>query len=144
MFQRILVGWDGSRPARRALDLAVDIARRYQAEICAVSVAHAPAHAETQADLAESVDAARRYLTETLASVRDRADRVGVPLEHVVVEGDHPAEDLLRYAHEHAFDLVVVGHHRGRAGRLRLHGVAEKLVAEGEIPVLSVTEANGT
>jgi nucleotide-binding universal stress UspA family protein len=144
MFQRILIAWDGSRPARRALDVAVDLARRYQAEIVAVSVAHSPGHAETEADRAESVDAARAYLTASFADVRDRADRIGVPLEQVVIEGDHPADDLLGYAHEHGFDLVVAGHHRGRrGGRVLFHGLVDRLVAAGTITVLVVSEGNG-
>jgi nucleotide-binding universal stress UspA family protein len=144
MFQRILLAWDDSKPARRALDLAIDLARRYEAEIVAASVAHSPAHAETEADRVESVGAARLHLVESLASVRDRADRVGVPLEHVVIEGEHPAEDLLSYAHEHGFDLVVVGHHRGgRTGRFLLHGLAERLVDASSVPVLVVGGGNG-
>jgi nucleotide-binding universal stress UspA family protein len=144
MFQRILIAWDGSRPARRALDIGIDLARRYQAEVVAVSIAHSPGHAETEADRLESVEAARLYLTDTFRRVRDRADRIGVPLEQVVIEGDHPAEDLLAYAHDHGFDLIVAGHHRGsRSGRLLLHGLTERLVAAGTIPVLVVAETNG-
>jgi nucleotide-binding universal stress UspA family protein len=102
------------------------------------------AHAETEADRLESVEAARRQLVESFAGVRDRADRIGVPLEHVVIEGDHPAEDLLSYAHEHGFDLVVAGHHRGgRAGRFLLHGLAERLVDTSSVPVLVVGDENG-
>ncbi len=142
MFQRILIAWDGSEAARRALDLAVDLARRYDAEIVAGSVANSPAHAETEADRLESVEAARRHLEESLAKVRDRADRVGVRLEHAIIEGDHPPDDLLAYAHEHAFDLVVAGHHRrSRAGRVVLHGFAEKLAMAGTIPVLIVGDS---
>jgi nucleotide-binding universal stress UspA family protein len=141
MIQQILIAWDGSPPARHALDLAIDFARRYEAELVAASVAHSPAHAETEADRAESVDAARTYLEETLISVADRASRVGVPLEHVIIEGDNPAEDILRYAHEHGIDLIVVGHHRNRrTGRFLLHGVAERMIAHAEIPVLVVSE----
>jgi nucleotide-binding universal stress UspA family protein len=146
MFQRILIAWDGSHVARRALDVAIDLARRYGGELCAVSVAYSPAHAETAADRAESVDAARAHLTDTFGRVDDRAERAGVTLEHIVIEGDHPASDLLDYAHEHAFDLIVAGHHRsGRAGRLLLRGVPEGLVASAAIPVLIVGEpVNGT
>jgi nucleotide-binding universal stress UspA family protein len=141
MLQQILIAWDGSRPARRAFDVALDLARRYDAELVAVSVAHSPAHAETEADRVESVDAARRYLEQTLDTVRDRADRIGVPLEHVVVEGDAPAAGILRYAHEHGLDLLVVGHHRTRrAGRFLLHGLAERLIAEATLPVLVVSD----
>lgn len=144
MFQRILIVWDGSQVARRALDVGIDLARRYDAELVAGSVAHSPAHAETEADRTESADAARRHLEGTLEQVRDRADRVGVPLTHEVLEGDRPAEDLLGYAHEHGFDLLVVGHHRSsRGGRVLLHGVSEQLVAAAELPVLVVGERNG-
>ena len=145
MLQQILIAWDGSRPALRAYDTALDLARRYDAELTAVSVAHSPAHAETRADRAESVDAARAYLEETLAAVRDRAERVGVPLDHQIIEGAHPAEDILGYAHEHGFDLVVAGHHRGRRrpGRLVLHGLADRLVAHADLPVLIAGDRGG-
>jgi nucleotide-binding universal stress UspA family protein len=140
MFQRLLLAWDGSPPAQRALDVAVGIARRYGGEIVAVSVAHSPTHAETEEDRLESVDAARRYLERSFARVRDRADRAGVEIEHVVVEGDQPADDLIRYAHDRDFDLVVAGRHRGRRspGRLVLHGLADRLVSHSDVPVLIV------
>jgi nucleotide-binding universal stress UspA family protein len=141
MFQRILIAWDGSRIARRALDVAIDLARRYGGELVAVSVANSPAHAETAADRAESVQAARSHLVETVERVRDRAERAGVDLEHVVIEGDRPAEDLLAYAHAHAFDLIIVGRHRkGRAGRLLLRHVPERLVSDADVPILIVGE----
>jgi nucleotide-binding universal stress UspA family protein len=140
MIQQILVAWDGSAPAHHALDLAIDLARRYEAELVAASVAYSPAHAETEADRLESVDAARRYLEETFLAVAERAARVGVPLRHVIVEGVRPADDLLGYAHEHGFDLVVVGHHRNRrSGRFFLHGLAERMIAHADIPILVVS-----
>jgi nucleotide-binding universal stress UspA family protein len=142
MFSQILIAWDGSPPSEWAFDTALDLARRYEAYLCAVSVAHSPAHAETAEDRKESVDAARRYLEETFEQVRDRADRVGVSVEHVIVDGDNPASDILGYAHEHGFDLLVVGHHRkSRPGRFLIHGLTEKTIDASEIPVLVV--ANG-
>lgn len=142
MFGQILIAWDGSPPAEWAFDAALDLARRYDARLCAVSVAHSPAHAETREDRRESVEAARRYLEETFAQVRDRAERAGVLVEHVVVEGDDPASDILGYAHEHGFDLLVIGHHRKtRSGRFLIHGLTAKTIDAAEIPVLVV--ANG-
>jgi len=147
MFQRLLLVWDGSPPARRALDLAIDLARRYDAEIVAASVAHSPAHAETEEDRRESVEATRRFLEQSFLYARDRADRAGVPLEQVVLEGEarEPADDLIRYAHEHGFDLVVAGHHRGRRrpGRLVLHGLADRLVVHADLPVLIAGDRGG-
>jgi nucleotide-binding universal stress UspA family protein len=141
MFQRILIAWDGSEIALRAYDVAIDLTRRFEGELVAFSIAYSPAHAETRADREESADAARRYLEQTFAEVRDRAERAGVEVEHMIVEGEDPGETLLEHAHEHGFDLLVCGHHHARrAGRLLLRGVAEKLVARASVPVLVVGE----
>jgi nucleotide-binding universal stress UspA family protein len=141
MFQRFLIAWDGSRAALRALDVAIDMTRRYDGELIAVSIAYTPAHAETTADRDESFTAAVRYLEGSFAEVRDRADRAGVDIEHQIISGDDPARALLRHAHRHGFDLIVCGqHHSQRAGRLLLHGVAEDLIQAAEVPVLVIGE----
>jgi nucleotide-binding universal stress UspA family protein len=141
MFQRILLAWDGSEVAMRAFDVAIDLTRHYQASLRAVSIAYSPAHAETTADRIESSDAAHRYLLETFAQARDRAERAGVEVEHEIIEGDPPARTLLAHARAHGFDLIVCGHHHShRAGRLLLHGVAEALVSDATTPVLVVAD----
>ena len=141
MFQRFLLAWDGSRAALRALDVAIDMTRRYDGELIAVSIAYAPAHAETTADRQESFAAAVSYLEASFAEVRDRADRAGVSIEHQIIEGANPAQALLRHAHEHGFDLIICGqHHSQRAGRLLLHGVAEDLIHAAAVPVLVIGE----
>lgn len=140
MIQRILLAWDGSELALRAFDVAIDIVRRYDADLVAVSVAHSPAHAETAADRTETIDAAHQYLTKSFEDVTDRAHRAGVDVTHVIVDGETPAQALLEYAHEHGFDLIVCGHHHsGRAGRLLLKGIAEELIDNG-MPVLVVND----
>ncbi len=142
MFQRILLAWDGSELALRAFDVAIDLVRRYDAELVAVSIAHSPAHAETAADRAETIGAAHRYLTRSLEDVTDRAHRAGVDVEHAIVDGEEPARALLDYAHEHGFDLIVCGHHHSsRGGRLLLKGVAPALIENG-MPVLVVNDGS--
>ena len=141
MFQRFLLAWDGSRAALRALDVAIDMTRRYDGELVAVSIAYTPAHAETTADRQESFRAAVSYLEASFADVRDRADRAGVSIEQQIIEGADPAQALLRHAHQHSFDLIVCGqHHSQRAGRLLLHGVAEDLIHAAVVPVLVIGE----
>jgi nucleotide-binding universal stress UspA family protein len=128
MFQRIMVTWDGSDVARDALGVAIDVARRYDAELVVVSVAYSPAHAETDADRADSAD---------------RAHRAGVDVVHQIIDGDTPARALLDHAHEHGFDLIVCGHHHmRRSGRLLLRGIASELFAEALVPVLVVGESS--
>lgn len=139
MFQEILIAWDGSPSAEWAFDVALDLARRYEADLIGISIAHSPAHAETAGDRRESVDAARRYLEETFARMLDRAERTGVPVEHVVIEGHDPAAAILDYAHEHGVDLLVIGHHRTKhKGRFLIHGLAENTIERSDVPVLVV------
>jgi nucleotide-binding universal stress UspA family protein len=141
MFQRILLAWDGSAVALRAFDVAIDLTRRYEAELVAVSVAHSPAHAETDADRTQTADAAHRYLQATFEEVKDRAQRAGVEVEHQIVDGETPASVLLDYVHEHGFDLIVCGHHHHRrAGRLLLTGLTQNLLASAPVPVLVVSD----
>lgn len=142
MFQRILLVWDGSEVALRAFDVAIDVARRYDVELVAVSIAHSPAHAETGADRAETIDAAHRYLTQTFGEVTDRAHRAGVDVRHEIIDGDPPARALLSYTHAHGFDLIVCGHHHsGRAGRLLLKDLAPQLIEDGT-PILVVSDGS--
>jgi nucleotide-binding universal stress UspA family protein len=124
MFQRILVGWDGSELAERALAMAADVARTYDAEVVAASVV------------------APRGDAHPLRAAFDRACEIragGVEVEHEAVVGRHPAHDLLEYAHEHGFDLLIIGHHRhARPGGIMLHGMAERLLSAAELPILVV------
>lgn len=139
MFQRILIAWDGSELALRAFDVAIDVTRRYEAELVAVSIAYSPAHAETAADRLESTDAAHRYLQETFDEVRDRAERAGVDVQHEIIEGETPVRALLAYVHRHGTDLMICGHHHARrAGRLLLTAVTQDLIDQAPIPVLVV------
>ena len=142
MFQRILLAWDGSETSLLAFDVAIDVTRRYDAELVVVSVAYSPAHAETGADRRETVNAAHRYLAQTFEEVADRAQRAGVHVTHEIVDGDTPAHALNDYAHAHGVDLIVCGHHpTRRAGRLLLHDIAQDLIQQ-PTPVLVVS--NGT
>ncbi len=141
MFQQIMLAWDGSSAALEAFDVAIDLTRRYQGELTAISVAYSPAHAETHADRTESALAAHRHLQQTFEDVADRAFRAGVNAQHTIIDGDRPAEALLAYCDQHGFDLIVCGHHRSQhTGRLLLRDLAEQLYREAAVPVLVVAE----
>jgi len=51
----------------------------------------------------------------------------------------HPFVEILRYAKEHAVDLIVIGTHgRGPLGHLVMGSVAERVVRKAPCPVLTV------
>jgi nucleotide-binding universal stress UspA family protein len=129
VFQRILVVWDGTEPAERAFAMGIDVGTRYEAEIVAASVVP-PDHPAEQAPA---------RLAELWAQRHAAGDRRGCAVSHKIIEGRHTGADLLAYAHEHAFDLVVIGHHHDpKPGVLVLHGVTEHLISAAELPVLVV------
>lgn len=139
MFHHTLLAWDGSPSAQRTVDVVIDLARRYDADVTMASVGYAPAHAETTADRRESVGAARRRLEESFERIRDRAERADVELDQHILESEDPADALLGYVHEHAFGLVVVRHHaRGRGGRVLFGGLSDRLTRNPRIPVLVI------
>lgn len=88
--RNILVGYDGSGPARRALDIAADLAG-YGSTLAVVSV-----RTEGSQDAA-ALDDAREHLLRRQISAR-YLQPVGVP-----------AEALVAAAEELGADLVVVG-----------------------------------
>ncbi len=101
--KRILVAFDGGEPARRALDMAIDLATRFEALISVVSVVpYHPGRApmdpwDDDAVHAEALAEARRTLAER-----------GFTAELLEPIGD-PARTIERIAEDGGFDTVIVG-----------------------------------
>lgn len=66
-----------------------------------------------------------------------------IPVHHEFLEGD-PADEIVRYADDAMFDLVVMGTH-GRSGmeRLLMGSVAEKVMRDARCSVLVVKLPKG-
>jgi nucleotide-binding universal stress UspA family protein len=134
MFQLILVPWDASPLARRAVETAVELAVGYEAEVVATSIMTADGSTDGR-------DSQRAELEAAFDPLARAASDRKVPVSHVILEAADAARALIRHAHEHGADLVVIGHHRhDRPGSFVLHGVTEHLVEESTVPILVVTE----
>jgi len=137
--QRIVVGVDGSEPSRRALDWALDEARRRQCTVDAVHAWQAPhlvgyPYAGTEPGPVTYEQAAK----ETLDHAVDGADTSGLPapVSRVLVMG-HPAEAILDQTK--GADLLVVGS-RGLGGfrGLLLGSVSQQIAHHSPCPVVIV------
>ena len=146
MFKRILVAWDGSEHAKRALVEAVDLARTQDARLTLLTVA-APLHVWPgyvlpiiQADLDS---AAEETLAEGEALVPE-----GIAVSGRTAAGD-PGTELVGRAAAADEDLIVMGS-RGR-GAIRsafLGSVSHFVLNHATVPVLIVhdgeRESGGT
>jgi nucleotide-binding universal stress UspA family protein len=140
MFRRVLVGWDGSAGAGRALSAAVDLAAALGAEIVVLAVVPSPAHTKTTESRAAELDAAHRRMGEALADFRHDSAAAGVAIVDAVVAASDPGDALVAHAHEHGFDLLVVGRHGTAAVHPGVGKVTERVVRHATLPVLVVGE----
>jgi nucleotide-binding universal stress UspA family protein len=139
MFQRILVGYDGSKGGKAALDRAAVMAREYEAELMAVWVREPlPRHSDLPGEFEEEKEAADEYFHERQKEVQEAAVRYGIKIPCETHRG-HPAKTLVKLADEGAYDLVVVGHsdHSELWGRL-LGDTADRIADHAHCSVLIV------
>src|SRR5450755_1264602 len=107
MIRRILLGYDGSNSANHALDFAVDLARRYGAELHVLAVARPPEFGG-EVETAAVIENSRRHCDRVLEPIKARLAGEAIRTSFHIAVG-HPAEQMVRYAEEHAVDHIVVG-----------------------------------
>jgi nucleotide-binding universal stress UspA family protein len=142
MFHRILVGVDGSSPAREALARAVELAEAGHGRLGLLSSAPcAPALASAgPVALPVSRDRLEQDLLRWAERNVEEAARLvpeHIPITKLVARG-RPGAALLREARTGCWDLVVVGQSHPR--RRLLSSVGERLNRRSGVPVLVVHE----
>lgn len=117
MFNKIVVGIDGSDHAEKALRLACDIAKKYQSELCLV-------HTPQPDTVAFAMGAVAGYHVATTmpseAEVQEAADKIidagkaivskaGCSVTRVHSERGDPADEIVKTAEDFGADLIVAG-----------------------------------
>jgi nucleotide-binding universal stress UspA family protein len=127
MYNVIAVGTDGTETAGRAVEAAMDMAERFEAELVVLSVYDGRLSGVTAAALAvgwmpasplevEWTSQASERVDEILARAQHAADARGLRCRTASAEGD-PAEMLIELAESHDADLLVIGN-RGMQRRI--------------------------
>ncbi len=133
MYKRILVATDGSEPADRAVDHALDLGSKFDVEVHAVSVVDTRRYGDSMLTGTEAiVDEVTERAAEILGDVERRAD---VDVVTSVRRGS-PATEIGSYADEVDADLLVLGH-RGRESADEIGSTAERVVRTVDRPVLT-------
>lgn len=131
---RIVVGYDGSEPAQRALDRAAELAG-YGTTVTVVSVAPS-VYTQGLQPVADPDDAERAR--SLLAEARDRLALRQVPVATRDAVGE-PAARIVETADELGADLIVVGTRNGNPlERLVLGSTSTKVLHHAHCDVLVV------
>jgi nucleotide-binding universal stress UspA family protein len=137
MYDALLVPTDGSDAALDAADHAYSLADRYDADLHALAVIEEAESASIvgQGDEAETLrergaEATRRIVEEARSRDLEATD---------AVEFGTPDRVILDYATTHDVDVIVMSTHaRSGVGRFLRGSTTERVIREGDTPVLAV------
>ena len=138
MIDTVVVATDGSDSVTRAVTVALDLARRFDADVHALYVVDSGEIESSPEPIQDELhDALEAQGNEALDTVREHADRSVIT---AVREGD-PAAEITEYARDQGADVVATGT-RGRHGenRFLIGSVAERVVRSCPTPVLTVRQ----
>jgi nucleotide-binding universal stress UspA family protein len=139
MFQKILVGYDGSKGGKAALRRAAVMAKEFNAQLTACWVREPlPRYTDLPGEPEAAEEAADEYFLERQQEVAEVARKHDMSIICESRRG-HPAKAIVQFADEGHYDLIVVGHsdHSELWGRL-LGDTADRICDHSHCSVLVV------
>jgi nucleotide-binding universal stress UspA family protein len=152
LFEKILVPLDGSDHSLKALEIAVQVAKRFSGKISLIhvySVAVMPIITPepttlpppmipvmTPAEVAKAIEAVRNAGASILSDGEQKVEAEGIQVETLLKEG-HTVQEIIKTAKEGKFDLIVIGG-RGisKIRELLLGSVTDGVIHHAACPVL--------
>ncbi|MDD5153473.1 MAG: universal stress protein [Desulfovibrionales bacterium] len=135
--EKILVATDGSRYSEKALDGAVNIARKCGSSLYVLNVVEL--NPEFMSLAPEAVEKMERDSRTLLEETKERVSQKGITCETVIHEGEQPYEFIVSEAKRKKADLIVIGTH-GRTGlkKLLMGSVAARVIGHAPCPVMVI------
>lgn len=146
---KILCPVDFSKCSENALKNALIIARKYHAELhlfhsILIYEDETYQAGENTPDFTKSYDLLSEISETKLTSMLE-SEANDVKIKTIIIRGFSASEEILTYAGENNFDLIVMGTHgRKGVGHFLLGSVAEKVVRMAQCPVLTIHEQTKT
>lgn len=138
MIKKILVALDVSESASKAMNCALEIARRFDAQICAVSVVQLPDYSATIGEVEEVKDEGVKHFEKVHNQFKFLAEKYGVNYTQEIIFG-HPAETIINYAAKNSVDLIVIGHiGRSAVTEFLIGSVSQKVSVYAKCSVMIV------
>jgi nucleotide-binding universal stress UspA family protein len=138
MYRRILVGVDGSPYSRRAVEVAMMLARTMKAEVFLISVEELPRYPAAIDEINGERQAEEIFFNGVQREATEQLSAAGLVV-HTEIRVGHAGQMIPQYALEVGADLLIIGHsgHSGVWGRL-LGTTADKIVDHVPCSVLVV------
>lgn len=134
--KKIVVGYDESDAANRALERAAQLARAFDSELIVTSVAPAMTSIGRSAGPVDPTDPPSAHVEE-LKQARAYLQGEGLEADYVPALG-HPADTIAQLADERGADLIVLGTHESAIGRLLGQSVSDSVAHKVHCDVLIV------
>lgn len=146
-YDKILIPTDGSEAAERATAHAVDLAKRYGAELHILFVVDTDAVdvslgteqvQRIKEGRLDEMEELKKYATDATGRIAAAAQREGVEVVESIAAGS-PHKQIVKYANREGVDLIVMTCH-GRTGvrRFLLGSITEQVLRHAQLPVLVV------
>lgn len=108
MLKKILIGIDGSENAYKALFEAIELAKRYGAELHSITVEEVPQYPGTIGEIIEEKEASNGRFAEVLKRTKEiAADKSAAVMPHVIM--GHEVKTIIEFIKARDFDLLVIG-----------------------------------
>jgi len=154
LFEKILVPLDGSEHSLKALEIAIQIAKKFDGKITLIHVYSVTIRpvimpepttltppmipAMTPAEVSKAVEATRKAGASILTDGEQKVKAEEVQVEKILEEG-HTVQEIVKTAKEGKFDLIVIGG-RGisKIRELLLGSVTDGVIHHAPCPVLVI------
>ena len=134
--KKIVVGYDESDAAKRALERAAQIAKAFDSELIVTSVAPVMTSIGRSAGPVDPTDPPSAHIEE-LKHAQAYLEGQGLQADYVPALGN-PADTIAQLAEERGADLIVLGTHATAIGRLLGQSVSESVAHKVDTDVLIV------
>ncbi|HWP78537.1 MAG TPA: universal stress protein [Candidatus Nitrosotenuis sp.] len=143
LIKHILVPFDNSGHALRAFGHALDLARRYGADITVVTVTDEDQNAEWVNDTPsrqKTVNISRNAEFRRLfLSLGNQARKFGVHFDSIILESTNTALSIISLASQKRIDYIVMGTHgHGKTKEMMLGRVSTSVALNAHCPVVLI------
>jgi nucleotide-binding universal stress UspA family protein len=139
MFNKVLVPLDGSEIAAKVLPKVVEAASLCKAHVTLLHVCYSGVGAlvgEATPSVIEAAEAhEQKFCATFLAKAGQELQAQGIDVDWVCVDGV-PAREIVAFAQDKGYDLIVMGTHGAGEVAWYMGGVADRVASHATVPVL--------